>query len=182
MEARLVDTNVMLAANAIHRDLQGLEDNGASPPESELRELAYVALKEFEESERFIVLDTENTIREEYERNMSYSHPQEYGLLTLQSKLDKNQFNIVTIDVIEQNGERIAVLNDALEELVYDREDRKWIAAGLAHQVLHGTSSPIMYAAEFDWFQLEEPLAPHGIEFIRLLPKKWYESKLARDA
>lgn len=185
MEARLVDTNVMLAASAIHRDLLSLDDNGAEPPEPQLREIAYNALRAFEESERYLVLDEEQTIAEEYGRNMSYNEAmrdQEYGLQVVQEKIQRCQVNWVTIDVVEGNGERIAVLCPELEPLVHDREDRKWIAAGLAHHVLHEVAAPIMYAAEFDWYHLESQTSILGIEFERLLPDSWYEEKFARDA
>ena len=99
MEARLVDTNVMLAANAIHRDLLGIADNGAEPQSPILRQYAYDALRQFEESDMYLVLDYENAIRDEYDRRMSYNHPQEYGVLTLQAKLDRGHVNLVTIDV-----------------------------------------------------------------------------------
>ena len=72
MPAQLIDTNVMLASSAIHNALSNLATD-ASPSEPALRERIYKALKEFEESTEFIVLDEEGTIRDEYERNMPYN-------------------------------------------------------------------------------------------------------------
>ncbi len=184
MEARLVDTNVMLAASAMHDTLSSLA-NHAMPREQELRKKTYIALRNFEESEKFLVLDEEQTITEEYERNMSYNEAmrhQEYGLQVMQDKIQKCKINWVTIDVVEGNGERIAKLSPDLERLVHDREDRKWIAAGLAHVELYDTTAPILYAAEFDWYYLENHVSIIGIEFDRLLPDWWYEAKLERDA
>lgn len=177
MPAHLIDTNVMLAASAIHSDLSNLAAH-ASPPEAHLREIVYAALKAFEESDDFIVLDEEGTIRAEYERNMPFNSEmgsQEYGLLVLQKKLDYNQLNFVTIDVVEANGECIARLPDQLEQIVTDREDRKWIASSIAHIILHESTAPIIYGAESDWYSIESALAPHGVAFRRLLPESWYQ-------
>jgi hypothetical protein len=98
---------------------------------------------------------------------------QEYGQLVIQKKLDFNQVNWVTID-FDENGH--GKLSDELAEIVYDRADRKWIAAALAHEILYESRSPITYGAESDWFCIEGALAPHGIEFRRLLPDDWYQS------
>ena len=86
------------------------------------------------------------------------------------------------IDIDESTEARIAILDPAITEIAHDKMDRKWVAAGLAHQEMYNKPSPIMYAAESDWYAMEEPLSKHGIEFIRLLPDAWYEAKLARDA
>lgn len=182
MQAYLIDTNVMLAASAIFSDFSNLA-NDAMPVEPELRELVYQTLKDFEESTDHLVLDDEGVIRDEYERNMPFNttmQMQEYGLLVVQKKLDYNEVDFVTIDIVEANGERIAVLTPALTAIVSDREDRKWVASALSHRVLHESESPIIYGAESDWYQIEADLAGHGITLRRLLPDEWYQKKLNR--
>jgi hypothetical protein len=148
--------------------------------EATLRQIVYDELKEFEESDEFMVLDDEGLIRDEYERNMPFNsqmQSQEYGLLVLQKKLDLNHVNWVTIDVREGNGERIGVISDEMALIIKDREDHKWIASAHSHNVLYGGFPPIVYGAESDWFMIEAQLGEHGFAFKRLLPKEWYQSR-----
>jgi hypothetical protein len=179
---KLIDTNVMLAASAILRDLSGLTSD-ASPPQPELRQLVYDALKSFEESAEAIVLDDENLIRDEYERNMPYynqaMHSQEYGMHVLQQKLDRSEVSIVTIDVDESTGEKIGKIAEDLAKIVTDRADHKWIAAAESHSILYSNLGfpPIVYGAESDWFHIEAPLNSRGFRFERILPEWWYQQR-----
>ena len=173
----LVDTNVMLAASAVS-DLSNLAVR-AMPQEIELREMIYVWLADFDQSDRRIVLDEEGLVRAEYERNMPFNlREQEYGMQVLQYKLDRNLADYVPIDSLEANGEHIAVLDPAHEALVTDREDRKWVACALAAQILFDQVPPIVYGAETDWFIAEAQLRGIGICFQRLLPDDWYTSRV----
>ncbi len=174
----LVDTNVMLAASAIS-ELSNLNLR-AMPQEIELREVVYNWLAAFEQSDQRIVLDEEGLIRDEYERNMRFNlYGPEYGMLVLQSKIDRELVDYVPIESLNANGEHIAVLEPAHEMLVADREDRKWVACALAAQILFDKVPPIVYGAETDWFIAEERLRGIGICFERLLPDDWYISKVA---
>lgn len=176
---KLIDTNVMLAASAIHSDLSALVED-ASPPDPELREMVYRALLAFEESDELLVLDEEGLIHAEYERNMPFNHrmhSQEYGMLVLQNKQDRNQVSWVTIDVLEGNGERLGVIDEELAKIITDREDRKWIASALSHDVLYGQVPHIVYGAESDWYVIEDSLISRGFLFERLLPEEWYQSR-----
>lgn len=96
----------------------------------------------------------------------------------LQYKLDRNLAEYVPIDSLEANGEHIALLDPAHEELVTDREDRKWVACALAAQILFGQVPPIVYGAETDWFIAEVQLRGIGLCFQRLLPDDWYTSRV----
>lgn len=176
---KLIDTNVMLAASAIHSDLSALAQ-AASPVEADLRKAVYSELRAFEESNDALVLDDEGLIWDEYKRNMPYNRAmqsQEYGLLVLQKKVDYAQVNWVLVDVIEVNGERLGRIDPELAQIVTDREDHKWIAAATAHNELYDTFPPIVYGAEFDWFQIEPLLRQRGFTFQRLLPDAWYEGR-----
>lgn len=173
----LVDTNVMLAASAVFDLLSNLASE-AEPEDADLRELVYKWLRNFEMEEQVIVLDEERLIRDEYERNMRFNRrmqDQEYGLQVLQAKLDRGLVEYVPVDAIEGNGEKIAILSDELTAIVTDREDRKWVAAARSAFLLFTSHSPIVYAAESDWYGIETDLAPHNIVFERLLPIEWYE-------
>lgn len=178
MSTFLVDTNVMLAASAVYDNLSWLV-NDAMPKESELRQLVYQWLNEFDISDHVILMDEEGLILDEYERNMRFNRDmqaQEYGLKVLQYKQDRCLVEYVPIDVLEANGERIAILSDELTSIVTDREDRKWVAAAQSANILFGVTSAIVYGAESDWYQIESALNPHGIAFHRLLPDEWFES------
>lgn len=175
----LIDTNVMMAASAV-RELSTVAAR-AMPKEAQLREIVFDWLVQFEQSDSRIVLDDVGLIRDEYERNLPYNwQEQEYGLQVLQSKLDRSQVDFVPIDSVEANGEHIAVLAPQHEPLVPDREDRKWVACALAANVLHGTTPPIVYGAESDWYAAEAQLIAIGLRFTRLLPEAWYQAKLSK--
>jgi hypothetical protein len=174
----LIDTNVMLAASAVGA-LSKVAVR-AMPQEIELRELVYQWLKDFDLSDRMIVLDEDGLIRHEYERNISFNYQeQEYGMQVLQNKLDVNLVRYVPIDTLRANGEHVAVLEPDHEVLVPDREDRKWVASALAVRMLHERLAPIVYGAETDWFIAEEELSKLGISFVRLLPDDWYMARLS---
>lgn len=172
----IVDTNVMLAASAVH-ELSNLAVR-AMPQEIELREMIYEWLADFDQSDRRIVLDEEGLVRDEYERNMPFNmREQEYGMQVLQNKLDRNLAEYVPIDSLKANGEHIAVLDPAHEVLVTDREDRKWVACALAAKILFDQMPPIVYGAETDWFIAEPQLMCIGLCFQRLLPDDWYNER-----
>jgi hypothetical protein len=174
----LVDTNVMLAASAVHA-LSRVAAR-AMPREDELRERVFEWLVGFDLSDNHLVLDDMGLIRNEYERNLPHNwQAQEYGLQVLQSKLDRNQVDFVPIDSLEANGEHVAVLEPEHEKLVTDREDRKWVACALAAHTIQGVVPPIVYAAESDWYAAEQQLRAIGLCFVRLLPDEWYETKLS---
>jgi hypothetical protein len=177
MAVYLVDTNVMLAASAVC-ELSNLSLR-AMPQEIELREMIYEWLADFDQSNRHIVLDEEGLVRAEYERNLPFNMcGQEYGMLVLQNKLDRNLADYVPIDSLETNGEHIAVLDPAHEVLVTDREDRKWVACALAAKILFDQVPFLVYGAETDWFIAEEQLIAIGLCFQRLLPNGWYTSRI----
>jgi hypothetical protein len=175
----LVDTNVMLAASAVH-ELSNLRFR-AMPREIEYREMVYEWLADFEQSDRRIVLDEAGLVRDEYERNIPYNmREQEYGLRVLQSKIDRCLDVHVPIVSLQGNGEHIAVLEPAHEQLVKHRADRKWVACALASKILFDEMPPIAYGAETDWYFAEEGLKEIGLSFHRLLPDAWYEKHKAR--
>lgn len=149
------------------------------PHEPGLRQCVHDWLAAFDRSEDGLILDESSLIMDEYERNLPFSqslHHQEYALEVLQRKRDRGLIRYVPVKVIEANGERVAALPAELEQIVTDREDRKWIAAARATRKYLGFTAPIVYAAESDWFHVEEALRPYGIVFCRLLPDDWYKT------
>ena len=176
----LVDTNVMLAASAVH-ELSNLAVR-AMPQEVELREMIFEWLADFDQSDSRIVLDEEGLVRAEYERNMTFNmHQQEYGMQVLQSKLDRNLVEYVPIESLEANGEHIAVLEPCHELLVTDREDRKWVACALAAKILYEEMPTLVYGAETDWYMATKQLEAIGLCFKRLLPDAWYIARVGAN-
>lgn len=173
----LIDTNVMLAASAYADVLSNLLGR-AMPKEEEYRELVYQWLCNFQHSTSLMILDEEGCIRDEYDRNMPFNNKmrsQEYGLQVLQNKQDRCLVEYVPIEVLEANGERVAVLSDELSRIVTDREDMKWVAAALSAKQYLDVNSPIVYGAESDWYLIEGQLTAFDICFNRLLPEEWYQ-------
>lgn len=171
----LIDTNVMLAASAYADALSDLLIR-AMPKEEEYRELVYIWLRDFQDSPNGIILDESGCIEHEYNRNMPFNRAmknQEYGLQVLQTKWDNCLVEYVPIDVIDANGERIAILPEIFAALVTDREDRKWVASAISAKLMD-IDAPIVYGAESDWFHIQNDLTALDILFHRLLPNEWY--------
>merc|ERR1711941_59575 len=99
-----------------------------------------------------------------------------YGLQVLQNKLDRGLVEYAPIETLEADGEHIAILEPELEKLVFDREDRKWVACARSSLDIFEHSPPIVYGAETDWYLTENQLQQFGIKFIRLLPEIWYQA------
>lgn len=166
----------MMAASAVSELSRVFAE--AMPQEIDLRERVHEWLTSFAESDDWIALDEEGLIRDEYERNLQFnSLGQEYGMLVLQSKLDRNQVIHLPIEALEANGEYVAILKPEHELLVSDREDRKWVACALSAQALCDTVPPIVYGAETDWYMAEDQLIGIGLRFLRLLPEEWYKTR-----
>jgi len=179
MKACLIDTNVLLAASAYEPTSTMARE--AMPLELELREQVFNRLMEFEQSNDRLVLDWEGAIWEEYERNLpryTSSGQQEYAWMVILHKQATCMVSNVTIDIEDGNGERVANVHPPLDEIVADREDRKWVAAAVSHMKLHNEEAVIIYGAETDWFKIEDQLRENGINLERVLPDNWYQDRL----
>jgi hypothetical protein len=179
MKACLIDTNVLLAASAY--EPSSTMARNAMPLELELREQVFNRLMEFEQSDDMLVLDMEGVIWEEYERNLprnTSSGQQEYAWMVILHKQTTSKVSHVTIDIHDGNGERVAKVNPPLDQLVSDREDRKWVAAAVSHKELHNEDAVIIYGAETDWFMIEDALRSNGVQLERVLPEDWYRNRV----
>ncbi len=174
---KLIDTNVLLAATASN-PLSGLASE-VEPPEPELRKLVFEYVVIFSESDDHIVLDLEGHIRSEYGNKMGYDtslRDQDYGILFLQDLEQTGRINYVSIDF--DHVQECAVLDPELDSIVSDRADKKWIAAAASHKCLYeNVTPPVVYAAESDWYVIEDQLGEKGFLFERLLPEEWYQSR-----
>lgn len=169
----LIDTNVMMAASALS-EVSAVAVR-AMPREIEMREIVYEWLEAFDLSDEVIVLDDLGLIRDEYERNLPFNYrEQEYGLRVLQAKIDRCLVEYVPIEALEANGEHIALVDAELEQIVTDREDRKWVASALSAHDCFGISPPIVFGAESDWIKARARLNARGVQVLPLLPEHWY--------
>ncbi|MBT1070703.1 hypothetical protein [Pelotalea chapellei] len=181
MPTYLIDTNVMLAASAYHSPLSALVDE-AEPKEPVYRELIYNRLREFDLSDDSVLMDEECLIRDEYEKNMAFnSHmrDQEYGFQVLQYKQDRGLVKYVPIDVDSSSGEPIGVLSADLTAIVFDTDDRKWVASAVSAMDYLGIKCPILYGAESDWYMIKDELLKYDIQCDHLLPDAWYINKIS---
>lgn len=174
----LIDNNVMMAASA------SLGGSGlvarAEPLDPLLRHRVHKWLSAFERSDRKIVLDEDGLIRDEYEGQMRFNQAtfaQEYGMLVLQAKIDRQQVEYVPIETELDGGDVIGKFPDHMVNIALDRADRKWIAAAHATHMYLETMPAIVYAAETDWYVIEAQLQQHGFSLRRLLPKSWYQER-----
>jgi len=195
MNAYLIDTNVLLAASAYYHPASKLFEVAEPGAESiGFRELIFNELKIFAESDDKLVLDVDGVILHEYEKNLPYFNEvmmeQEYGMYVIQKKLQtlheidgrfEEEVSWVLIDTHGPEDDRIAQLHPPLDRIVTDTDDRKWVAAAKAHEVLHGIRAPIVYGAETDWFKIRTDLQDHGIELRQLLPDVFFEQYAAND-
>lgn len=144
----VVDTNVWLVAQA-----------GANVDEEcHLEALRFLDL--LDDGETCIAVDDQHLIFGEY-----------FGLLSQQLA----SFHLLT-DLIRQErvlqrqidvSEGAAVLPNALERLVHDRSDRKFVAVSLSFASI----PPVVNASDRDWVDWEDGLGDYGIEVIQLCPE-----------
>lgn len=178
MVVYLIDNNVMMAASA-YQDGSALATR-AEPLDPEYRHRIHKWLSAFERSDRKIVLDEDGLIRDEYEGQMRFNRStfeQEYGMLVLQAKIDRQQVEYVPIETELDGGDVIGKFPDHVVGITLDRADRKWIAAAHATYTYLETMPKIAYAAETDWYVIEAQLQQHGFGLRRLLPKSWYQER-----
>ena len=174
----LIDNNVMMAASA-YSDGSALAAR-AEPPDPELRRLVHEWLSAFDQGDEGMILDEEDLIRTEYEGQMKFNSgtfEQEYGMLVLQSKIDRQQVEYVPIETELDGGDVIGKFPSYLVNVTLDRSDRKWIAAAEAARVLFEAVPTIVYAAETDWYVIEMQLQQHGFSLFRILPESWYQER-----
>ena len=109
--------------------------------------------------EKCIAVDDQHLILGEYFGHLSQQLAS-YHLLTRllrQERVLHRQVNV---------SERIAVLPAALERLVHDRNDRKFVAVSLSFSL----PPPVVNATDRDWVGWEDGLRDQGIEVIQLCP------------
>ncbi len=125
MQARLVDTNVLIVASAAD---EGSPFRAESTPveEAVLRQQVLDWLEAFEsDPTRHAVLDVDWHVCGEYRHKLT---EQDYGWLAMMHKMDRGE--VVWVDVL-LNKDGNAVLPPELAEAVTDLADRKMVAAAL---------------------------------------------------
>lgn len=169
VEARVVDTNVLIVASAAD-DGSPFRPESTPVQETALRQKVLDWLREFDEDTlRHAVLDWDWHICGEYQRNLS---EQDYGWLALMRKKDKNEVVWVGLEM-DANGH--AVLEPSLAASVTDMEDRKMVAAALA-AIEDGHICKLTVACDTDWLDCQAAVEAAGLEVEHLL-EDWLRAK-----
>lgn len=169
LQARLVDTNVLIVASAADEGSPFRLD--ATPvEEASLRQRVFDWLEAFEaDPARHAVLDVDWHVCGEYHHKLT---EQDYGWLAMMHKIDRGE--VVWVDVLlDKDGN--AVLPPELAEAVTDRADRKMVAAALA-ALDAGHPTQITNAADTDWIDCQQALHAVGLEMENLLPE-WLQAR-----
>ena len=170
VEARVVDTNVLIVASAAD-DGSPFRPEATPIEEAELRQQILNWLIEFEhDANRHAVLDLDWLICNEYCNKLT---DQDYGWLALMAKIDRNEVIWVKLNF---DGDGHAILPPDLTVAVTDLADRKIVAAVIASWELV-SSCRLTNACDTDWLDCAEALSDKGILVEHLiedwLRKKW---------
>jgi hypothetical protein len=170
VEARVVDTNVLIVASAAD-DSSPFRPEATPIEEAALRQQVLVWLTEFEKDpQRYAVLDWDWLICDEYHHKLT---DQDYGWLALMAKKDRNEVVWVGLR-IDADGH--AELSPELTAAVTDRADRKMVAAVIA-SLEHVSSCRLTNACDTDWLDCADVLSDNDIDVEHLiedwLRKKW---------
>lgn len=145
----VVDTNVLLVATraVLGGPPRQLARRGEDVPVRSDEELqaVYLWLEAIRRShEEFVVLDVpHDLIKGEYANKLAKS---EYGRMVIAEKLTKGQYKPAEV---EPDGDGHALILHAAADEVFDREDRKMVAAALE------SGAAIANACDTDWCELE---------------------------
>ncbi len=145
----VVDTNVLLVATraVLGRPPRALEQRGEDVPVAAAadQQAVYDWLEAVRRSpQECVVLDCiHDLIKSEYANKLDKN---EYGRMVIAEKLTKGQYRAVEV-LCDDDGYAI-ILHEHAEE-VFDREDRKMVAAALE------ANSAIANACDTDWCELE---------------------------
>jgi hypothetical protein len=169
VEARVVDTNVLIVASAA---------DGGSPfrpeatpiEEAALRQQVLDWLTEFEQDpQRHAVLDYDWLICKEYQQKLT---EQDYGWLALMTKYDRNEVVLVGLTT-DTDGH--AVLSPELATAVTDLADRKMVAAVIASRD-HVSFCRLTNACDTDWLDCADALSDNNID-VEHLVEDWLRIK-----
>ena len=167
-ERYVVDTNVLIAASSIQNT-----ELDVTPNDPDLCKKVFDWLELFENSKSRLVLDGEGKIHEEYEKKLGFN---DYGLQVLMHKYTQSQVDMVDV-LYDDDG--YAFLEEPLASAIYDRSDRKIVAAAL--EGLKLGECEIANASDADWYDWTEALEQEGLVVHQIIPdwskQKWQEKK-----
>lgn len=169
IEARVIDTNVLVVASAAHNGSPSCPDK-TPVQEAEIRQQVLDWLVEFEQdSMRHVVLDIDWLICKEYQRNLT---DQDYGWLAIMAKYDHEE---VIWTELRSDADGHALLPSALCNAVTDLDDRKMVAAVLGAQAL-GMACLLTNACDTDWLDCEDALLANAVKIEHLI-EGWLRCK-----
>lgn len=159
MDTVILDTNVIVIAN-------GMSPQASPDCVRRCQERLDQILKGSEK----VVLDYEQQILREYRRNLKEAGQlrRRRGDLFLQwlrqNQWDPEKCSLVHITSLAGNGTDFAEFPNDDESLRdFHKNDRKFIAAALAHQRDFGETPTILLAIDSGWLQFTDALTAHGV-------------------
>jgi hypothetical protein len=170
MNARyVVDTNVLIAASAV--DANSPIARNATPTDPALRMKVWQWLSEFQQSNTRLALDGRGGIENEYAKNLGFN---DFGRQVVKHKWDTCAVDQVEV-TYDANGH--GILDEPLQTIVHDCDDRKMVAAALDAIGRHG-SCAIAFAGDSDWHGWETALEKAGLVLEPLI-EEWSRAKFA---
>ncbi len=121
-----------------------------------------------------MVLDLEMKIYDEYTKKLSHG---DFGIQVVINKWSKDQVDNVKVSY-DTNGH--GLIPDALDAIVRDLEDRKFIAASIVSREEFGEGC-IAFAGDTDWHDWEAALSDHHI-ILEPVIEEWSRAKHAEKA
>lgn len=166
-ERYVVDTNVLIAASAV--DANSPIAREATPDDPDLRQKIWQWLYDFQQSGSFLVLDGQGGIEKEYGKKLGFN---DFGRQVVKYKWDTCAVDQVSVDY-DQNGD--GILEEPLQTVVHDRQDRKMVAAALDALATYGEST-IAFAGDTDWHGWKPQLEAVGL-CLEPIIGEWSEAK-----
>ncbi len=169
----VVDTNVLIAASAA--DPPSYWERDATPSDPELRMKVWLWLSAFQQSSSHLVLDGQGGIDREYKKNkIGYN---EYGGRVVMHKWDTCAVDQVSVEY-DTNGH--GILQEPLQTVIHDLDDRKMVAAALDALSRYGEGA-IAFAGDTDWHGWESALREAGL-ILEPTIEDWSLAKFAEKS
>jgi hypothetical protein len=168
----VVDTNVLIAASSI--DASSAVARDATPADPTLRKKVWAWLCDFQQSESHLILDGAGGIEGEYGHKLGFN---DFGRQVVMHK-----WNTCAVDqvVVDYDSHGHGFLEEPLQTVIHDRDDRKMVAAALDAITRHGETA-IAFAGDTDWHGWETALLEAGLLLEPIIPE-WSRPKFAEKS
>lgn len=173
MNRHVVDTNVLIVASGEHPESPfASSHHPVEDPDESKKVLEWLIA--FEAGQGRMVVDYDYEIMGEYENKLT---EQDYGLMVLRSKYDRNEVDYVGLEweKDQANPDKVAIIPECLKNDVQDLADRKIIAACIKSNE-ENMPCTIVNACDTDWYDWQEVLEAAGVQ-VHQLVEEWSRQK-----